>query len=110
MGAEVPFPKAIGREAAEGPWRQAHIGGIQQHQQLRAKAADEGGEIFRRGAGIDGEPIGVAEGAGKDGPQGVIAMARISNAKQEVHEGGKTAQKSRRRGRGGRAPDGLSRR
>ena len=49
------------------------------------QAPDEAGEILGGDGGVDGAPTGMAESAGEDGPEGVVAVAGMADAEQEVH-------------------------
>jgi hypothetical protein len=85
VGAEIAGEDGIGIEAAEGAGGQAHVGGIEEYRDIGMEAADEAGEILGGGGGVDAAPIRMPEGAGEDGPEGVIAVAGIADAEEEVH-------------------------
>ena len=85
VGAEVAALNGGGIESTEGSGGEIHFGGIEQEEDVGVVAADEAGEIFGGGGGVDAAPAGMAEGAGEDGPEGVVAVARMADAEEEVH-------------------------
>ncbi len=88
MGTEIAGGDGGGIEALKRAGGQAEIGGIEENQDFGMKTANQAGEIFRSGGGVDALPVGMAEGAGKDRAEGIIAVAGISDAEEEVHGGG----------------------
>ena len=88
MGAEIAALDGRGIELAEGSRGQAHVGGVEQDEEVGMQAADEAGEILGGGGGVDAAPIRMPEGAGEDGPEAVVAVAGIADAEEEVHGGG----------------------
>lgn len=87
MGADVATLDGLRIETAEGSGRKAHVGGVQEDEKGGMEAADQAGEVFRHRFGIEASPIGMAEGSGEDRPEGVVAMAGIADAEEEVHGG-----------------------
>jgi len=88
VGSEVAALDGGGFEAAEGAGGQVHVGGIEQEEGMGLDAADEAGEVFGHGAGVAGEPIGMAEGARENRAEGVIAVVTVADAEEQVFGGG----------------------
>ena len=85
--AEIAAGNGGGLEAAEGAGRQVHVRGVEQHQQIRMQAADKTGKVLRRGGGIHAAPGRMPEGAGENGPERVVAVARMADAEKQIHGG-----------------------
>ena len=85
VGAEVAALNGGGIETAEGSGGKIHFGGIEQEEDVGVVATDEAGEIFGGGGGVDAEPMGMAEGAGEERAKGIIAVAGVADAEEEVH-------------------------
>ena len=108
MGAEVARVELGGIEAPEGARGEAHVGGIEEEEEFGAQAADEAGEVFRGGFRGEASPVGVAEGSGEDGAEGVVAVAGIADAEEGVHARAfrrKREEKGSRKWGGGAAGD-----
>jgi hypothetical protein len=86
MGAEVAGGDGVRIDPPQGAGGLAHVGGVEEHKKVRVEATNQAGEVFRGGGGVQAAPVGMAEGAGEDGPEGVVAVAGIADAEEEVHE------------------------
>lgn len=67
VGSEVAAVDGGGIDAAKGAGGEIHVGGIEKNKKIGVEAADEAGEIFGGGGGVDAAPLGVAKGAGEEG-------------------------------------------
>ena len=85
VGAEVAALNGFGIESTEGAGGEIHFGGVEQDEEVGVVAADEAGEIFGGCGGGDAEPLRMAEGAGEERAEGVIAVAGVADAEEEVH-------------------------
>ena len=75
MGAKTASRDRSGIKAAKCAGGGAHVRGIEQNQPVWVQAANQAGEVLGGGGRVDTVPIRMTKSAGKDGPEGIVAVS-----------------------------------